>query len=163
MRRYESCLRAIGHDVQNFPCGIFVHPEGPWLVPSRQRVLWDPAEPTPHGVVEVKCPYTLKDCFFFNAVWNFYMTKDTAGVYWLNRNHKHYRQILGQMALSGLLWGDFVVYSHKFLIVERIYFPEDKWLAWKAALDDFMVFQCYFCTCAEVARMCDAYKGRGKN
>ncbi|KAG0436877.1 hypothetical protein HPB47_017717 [Ixodes persulcatus] len=71
-----------------------------------------------------------------NTASNFYMTKDTAGVYRLNRDHKHYLQILGQMALFGLLWGDFVVYSHKFLIVERIYFPEDKWLAWKAALED---------------------------
>ncbi|KAM7282672.1 uncharacterized protein ISCGN_002796 [Ixodes scapularis] len=136
VQRYESCLRALGHDVQTFPCGILVHPECPWLGASPDRVVWDPTETTPHGVVEVKCPYTLKDGGL-NAASNFYMTKDAAGVYRLNRDHKHYHQILGQMALSGLQWGDFVVYSHKFLIVERIYFSEDEWLACKAALDDF--------------------------
>ncbi|CAN7998184.1 unnamed protein product, partial [Ixodes hexagonus] len=136
VQRYESCLRALGHDVQVFPCGILVRPECPWLGASPDRVVWDPTEATPHGVVEVKCPYTLKDGGL-NEASNFYMTKDTAGVYRLNRDHKHYCQILGQMGLSGLLWGDFVVYSHKFLIVERIYFSEDKWLACKAVLDDF--------------------------
>ncbi|KAG0442912.1 hypothetical protein HPB47_015493 [Ixodes persulcatus] len=54
VQRYESCLRALGHDVQTFPCGILVHPECPWLGASPDRVVWDPSEATPHGVVEAE-------------------------------------------------------------------------------------------------------------
>ncbi|XP_040360900.1 uncharacterized protein LOC121048523 [Ixodes scapularis] len=136
IQRYESSLRALGHDIQTFPCGILVRPDCPWLGASPDRLVWDPAEATPHGVVEVKCPYTLKDGGLDTAV-NFYMEKDAAGIYRLNRNHTNYYQIHGQMALSGLLWGDFVVYSHQFLIVERIYFSDRNWSECKAALDDF--------------------------
>ncbi|XP_040355540.1 uncharacterized protein LOC121046013 [Ixodes scapularis] len=136
VQRYESALRVLGHDIQTSHCGIVVQPDCPWLGASPDRTTWDPTEATAHGVVEVKCPYTLKDGGLETAV-DFYMVKDTSGVYRLNREHRYYYQILGQMALSGLLWGDFVVYSHNFLIVERIYFSQEKWLECKTTLDKF--------------------------
>lgn len=67
----------------------------------------------------------------------FYMVKDPFGVYRLNREHNYYFQLLGQMALSGLSWGDFVVYTKHFLIVERIPFCRSEWVICKNVLDKF--------------------------
>lgn len=52
-------LRGLGHQVTVKSCGLFVDPETPWLGASPDRVVHDPAEDPPHGIVEIKCPHSL--------------------------------------------------------------------------------------------------------
>ncbi|KAG0435364.1 hypothetical protein HPB47_018531, partial [Ixodes persulcatus] len=59
VKEYGKVLRRLGHDIQVSCCGLFVDPASPWLGASPDRVVFDPTEAVPHGVVEVKCPYTM--------------------------------------------------------------------------------------------------------
>lgn len=136
MQQYRRALHSLGHDIETSSCGLLVHPASPWLGASPDRLVFDPTEAAPHGVVEVKCPYSLWDCTDLDSK-HFYMVKDDVGVYRLSRDHYYYSQLLGQMALSGSLWGDFVVYTKYFLIVERIVFCVSDWVVCKEALDKF--------------------------
>ncbi|XP_040359103.1 uncharacterized protein LOC121047705 [Ixodes scapularis] len=133
---YEKTLRSRGHQIQTTCCGLMVNPSSPWLGASPDRRVFDPAETPPHGVVEVKCPYTMWNCATPDSK-SFFVVKDAAGVYRLKRDHSHYYQLLGQMALSGVTWGDFVVYCQNFLIIERIRFCPSSWIKCKEVLDKF--------------------------
>ncbi|KAM7282255.1 hypothetical protein ISCGN_002405 [Ixodes scapularis] len=42
-------------------CGLVVDPAGPWLGTSPDRLVWDPEEVNSHGILKVKCPYSVKD------------------------------------------------------------------------------------------------------
>ncbi|KAG0411308.1 hypothetical protein HPB47_011563 [Ixodes persulcatus] len=57
--KYEKELRRLGHDIQVSCCGLFVDPASPWLGASPDRVVFHATEAVPHGVVEMKCPYTM--------------------------------------------------------------------------------------------------------
>ncbi|KAG0422523.1 hypothetical protein HPB47_001656 [Ixodes persulcatus] len=59
VRNYERALRCRGHSIQTTCCGIMVDPSLPWLGASPDRLVYDPKEPVPHEVLEVKCPYTM--------------------------------------------------------------------------------------------------------
>lgn len=54
----------------------------------------------------------------------FYTKKNSQGVFRLARAHKYYFQMIGLMALSGLPWAGCVVFSEKYMLVERITFCE---------------------------------------
>ncbi|CAN7996770.1 unnamed protein product [Ixodes hexagonus] len=136
VRHYERALRSRGHQIQTTCCGLMVDPSSPWLGASPDRLVFDPAETPPHGVVEVKCPYTMWSCATPDSK-SFFIVKDATGVYRLKRDHNHYYQLLGQMALSGITWGDFVVYCKEFLIIERIRFCPSSWIKCKKVLDKF--------------------------
>lgn len=136
VKRYKSVLQSLRHDIQTFYCGILVDPQSPWLGASPDRLVFDPTETSPHGVLEVKCPYSA-----FHSVSpdvdGLCMGKDSAGVYRLKREHAYYFQVLGQMALSGCEWADFVVYTKNYMIAERIRFDITEWEACKKELDKF--------------------------
>lgn len=73
---------------------------------------------------QVKCPYSVKGKLTDEVGEAHCLKKDDAGVYRLDRSHECCYQILGQMAQSGLSWMDFVVFSERFMSVERISFCE---------------------------------------
>ncbi|KAH6933202.1 hypothetical protein HPB50_013442 [Hyalomma asiaticum] len=58
--RYCSVMKSHGHNVSLRYCGLFVNPTCPWLGASPDRLIYDPEEAS-YGVLEVKCPYSLKD------------------------------------------------------------------------------------------------------
>ncbi|KAL1417722.1 hypothetical protein MTO96_026625 [Rhipicephalus appendiculatus] len=55
----------------------------------------------------------------------------------LDRDHEYYAQVLGQMALTGCLWGDFVVCSETWIGIERIWFDRNEWEDMRKKLDAF--------------------------
>ncbi|XP_049515793.1 uncharacterized protein LOC119435437 [Dermacentor silvarum] len=136
VQQYERTLRTFRHNIETFHCGLIVDPTCPWLGASPDRVVWDPEEQSPHGIVEVKCPYSMRD-LKVPSTQGSCLVKDGNGTYRLNRTHFYYYQVIGQMALSGLTWADFVVYAPQFLVVERIRFSESEWQKCKNRLDSF--------------------------
>lgn len=123
--RYISAMRTRGRDVEAFQSGLLVDSSCHWLGASPDRFIFDPAETQVHGLLEVKCPYSLKGKSPDEMGDSHCMKKDSHNVFRLYRNHAYYFQILGQMALSSLSWIDFVLFSEKFIIVERIRFSEE--------------------------------------
>ncbi|XP_064470999.1 uncharacterized protein LOC135385550 [Ornithodoros turicata] len=125
---YADLMRRVGHDIVLSPAGIIVDPGCPWLGASPDRFVYDPTELTPHGVLEIKCPYSLRDSEPSLAKDKIpYLCFNEHGHPKLKRDHKYYFQILGQMGLTGCEWGDFVVCSERRVAVERIYFDLGRW------------------------------------
>ncbi|KAL1479807.1 hypothetical protein MTO96_051564 [Rhipicephalus appendiculatus] len=122
VQRYISTLRTRGHNVEVFRSGLIVEPSCPWLGASPDRLVFDPAETPPHGILEVKCPYSLKGKSAVEIGDMDCMKRDSQGIYRLDRNHDYYYQVLGQMALSHVHWAHFIVFSEKVIIIDRIKF-----------------------------------------
>lgn len=139
LQRYEEALRNTGRDVQLQSAGLFVNPEYPWLGASPDAIVYDPSEDQPWGCVEVKCPYSLKD---FDS--EKLMTAKDICVNFddlrhpsLKVEHPYFAQVMGQMGITELTWADFVIYSDKFLCVQRIKFDWNVWNQMRVKLDDF--------------------------
>ncbi|KAH6946654.1 hypothetical protein HPB50_014405 [Hyalomma asiaticum] len=125
--RYCSVMKSHGHNVSLQYCGLFVNPTCPWLRASPDRLIYDPEEAS-YGVLEVKCPYSLKDstpevakaqC----ASLRFSENNSPS----LKKDHEYYAQVMGQMAITKCNWADFVVYSANWIAIERIHFDEEEW------------------------------------
>lgn len=136
-RRYVEVLRSLGHNAIVTCCGLLVDPTTPWLGASPDRVVFDPTEDPPHGIVEIKCPYSLRDKSAADLTSANFCSRVENGVPHLQRSHPYYMQVLGQMAIAGAKWGDFVLYGKEFMLIERIRFCLDDWEPVRLKLSDF--------------------------
>lgn len=134
--RYISVMKSAGHSISVQHCGLVVNPSCPWLGASPDRLVYDPEE-LGYGTVEIKCPYSLKDSDpSVVSATQFYLTIENEEPQ-LRRDHIYYFQVLGQMALTGCQWADFVVWSENWIAIERIRFDEQEWARAKLRLDSF--------------------------
>lgn len=109
-------LQSLGHSATVGSCGIFVDSSTPWLGASPDRIVFDPTEVPPHGVLEVKCPKTFYDKSVEELKTLKFCSEIKGDCPELRRTYDYYDQVLGQMAIAGLQWGDFVVFGdHSFL------------------------------------------------
>ena len=114
-------------------CGLFVKSNAPYLGASPDGIVtYTNSGKTETGVLEVKCPASEKwktlspeECA---KDVDFYCDLDTeTRLCRLKRSHKYYFQVQGQMALTGMKWCDFVVWTLGGISVERIMFSEECW------------------------------------
>ncbi|KAL1436274.1 hypothetical protein MTO96_049789 [Rhipicephalus appendiculatus] len=125
-KRYEEVLENMGHDVTVVHCGLLVNPAFPWLGASPHRLVYDPAEGV-YGVLEIKCPYSLREKKGDELANASFCSDLTESGPRLKREHYYYAQVVGQMGVSGLSWGDFVVYGKDFILIERIQLDKAEW------------------------------------
>lgn len=83
----------------------------------------------PFGVLEVKCPQTKflvtpKDAFTDDKFFCSY----SDGHCKLKDSHPYYAQVQGQMAITGVKWCDFVLFTKMGLSIERIPFNPQYWM-----------------------------------
>lgn len=79
------------------------------------------------GSIEVKCPYRLKDGMLMNEfvkLKNCFLYEDSKGNFNLKKKHDYYFQIQLQMFVSETKYCDFIVWSKRYLSVERIFINE---------------------------------------
>ena len=69
------------------------------------------------GVVEVKCPITLRDGNMSSLDW---MVVESDGKFRLRITHQHYHQVQMQLFVTNREFCDFVVWSPQMLYIERI-------------------------------------------
>ncbi|KAL1421133.1 hypothetical protein MTO96_023440 [Rhipicephalus appendiculatus] len=116
--RYEEVLKAMGHNVTVSTCDLLLNPAFPWLGASPYRIVYDPLELS-YGVVEIKCPYSLRDTKGEELVGLSFCSELTDTGPKLSREHHYYSQLIGQMGVSELSWGNFVIFSKNFILIER--------------------------------------------
>ena len=73
----------------------------------------------PYGYLEVKCPYSVRDCTPEEAcsASHIYCNLDSTGKLKLKETHQYFAQVQGQMAIGEHMWCDFVVYTQRGLTV----------------------------------------------
>lgn len=103
-------LNNLNHGVAVSSCGLLVNPSFPWLGASPDRIVFDPVEGS-YGALEIKCPHTLRDLKASQLAAADFCCEMDEDKPKLKRDHPYYYQLLGQMGVSGLTWGDFVVYG----------------------------------------------------
>lgn len=79
------------------------------------------------GVIEIKCLYSCRNRTVRDGCTQlkpFYcsLIPDGSGLVNLKRNHNYYYQVQGVMAITGAKWCDFIVWTPKECVIERIPF-----------------------------------------
>ncbi|XP_062610176.1 uncharacterized protein LOC134271957 [Saccostrea cucullata] len=116
--------------------GLTIYPSHAFLGATSDGWVYDESMPegNERGVLEIKCPYSInsevitdKEVHELVGREGFFL-EDTDEGPRLRRDHKHYAQIQGEMAIMGCTWGDFVVWTaarQSNCFIERIYFDSD--------------------------------------
>ena len=80
------------------------------------------------GVVEVKCPYTWRNCDPYECGEDSkFFCEIKSNELNLKHNHNYYYQVQGQMAIRESSWIHFVIWTHKGIHVEKIPFNQTFW------------------------------------
>lgn len=117
-------------NVNVLPSGFIVHPDASYLGASPDARVYDPTATPPFGLAEVKCPNV-------ESITEVKHVKFVNGKAKLKKKHKYYCQVQGQLAITGLLWCDFITSTNRDLTVERIWYDESLITAMKDTLDLF--------------------------
>lgn len=91
------------------------------------------------GVLEIKCPFTLKDLYAKDAMKKLSSFHIVNGLPVLKQTEDspYYIQMLGQMAVCNVSYCDFVLYTQKDFYMERIEFNESMWNSVELKLKSF--------------------------
>ena len=107
-------------------CGLFLSTQFPFLGASPDGIMY--VGEGKFALIEVKCPYIHRSHSIRDAC------QDTKlclaienGRFTLKKNHDYYYQIMGQLAIAGAEFCDFVVWTLEDMHIERIYLNKDIW------------------------------------
>ena len=111
-------------------CGLHLVPEKSYLQASSDgKVFCTSVDTCCTGCIDIKCPYSIEKSIttelspydiareFGNK---FFMKRGDDGNLRLPSDRVYYRQVLGEMAILGVEWCDFVVYSNGYVIADCI-------------------------------------------
>jgi hypothetical protein len=111
-----------------FQTGLLINPCCGYLGASPDGKVIDKSSYDHYGLLEIKCPYKYRNMSPTEAAqYNDFCLEIIDGQLHLKKSHNYYYQVTGQMALAGVNWCDFVVYTNKGLFVKRIYFDKILW------------------------------------
>ena len=124
LKQYCNYLKHSGHPVKTFPSGFVVNTGYPFLGCSPDGKVIDGSEEDAFGLIEIKCPYkhravTPETACHGDSQFHLELKDDFP---MLKKTHKYYAQVQGQMGITGAKWCDFVTYTFRGMVIERIYF-----------------------------------------
>ena len=133
LEKYKLVKKDSRKEVTCARLGIVIYDDYPFLGASPDAVVYDAHAHSPFGLVEIKCPFSVRvlipteaaeSTTFFCSLEN---SSDGVRTLKLKRTHNYYCQVQGQMAITGRTWCDFVVYTEKGLHCERINYDKIFW------------------------------------
>ena len=133
-----------------------VTPSGPHLMSNKSYlgassdgiVLCTNVDTLHRGCVEVKCPYSIEKSVTIELTPTeiakkfkdkFYMELGSDDGLHLRHDHHYYAQVQGEIAILGVEWCDFVVYSNNAVIVDRVLADLEYWNELEQILEDFYI------------------------
>ncbi|XP_022110824.1 uncharacterized protein LOC110990241 [Acanthaster planci] len=123
-----SHMNGSGHAVRLEKCGLVIDPKAWSLGASPDRKVVDFLAESPFGILDMKCPEKQKDEDPLTACHDpHFCCKLEGGKPVLKKDHPYYTQVQGQLALTGAEWCNFVVCTHKGLIIQQITFDSAFW------------------------------------
>ena len=123
---YVTSQHAQHSDFDCSDCGLFLNTQYPMFGATPDGLV--NCTCCGVGVVEVKCPITLRDGNMSSLDW---MVIESDGKFRLRKTHRHYYQVQMQLFVTNREYCDFVVWSPEMLYIERIV-PDSVWWAEKS-------------------------------
>ncbi|XP_065293536.1 uncharacterized protein [Dermacentor albipictus] len=130
VQAYEQLMACMDKTITVGYTGLHVHAEHPFIAAYPDRLVFEGSD---MGLLEVKCLFSFKGKSIEEAAASpKFCCRATGNEITLKREHEYYYQLQGQMAVTGLSWCDFVVWTNAASIasslhVERIFFDEAMW------------------------------------
>ena len=148
-QRYIENRKAVGEIMQVTCCGLHLMPEKSYLGASSDgKVFCTSVDTCCNGCIEIKCPYSIEKSITIELTPDdiarefgdkFFIKRGDDGNLHLPSDHVYYTQVQGEMAILGVEWCDFVVYSNGCVIVDRILADLDYWYNLSEKLEEFYV------------------------
>lgn len=128
------------HNVTVFQTGLIINPCCPYIGASPDGKVIDRSSYEHFGLLEIKCPYKYRNNTPEEVAGNAdFCLEVRNGELHLKKEHAYYYQVIGQMAVAGIAWCDFVVFTNKGLFVERIDFDHTVWATIVPKLAQFYI------------------------
>ena len=108
--------------------GIFIYNHDGFLAASPDGIV-SATSGEREGLIEIKCPYSCRNMSVHDACSQVksFCCEVINGEIHLKKQHQYYYQIQGAMAIVGVKWCDFVVWTTKDMFVERVSFNQSFW------------------------------------
>jgi len=141
--------QSVGEDMVVQPTGLHLLPEKSFLGASSDgKILCRSTDTCCYGCLEIKCPYSIKGAITIELTPmeiaeqfpDFFMKKGSDDLLHLPTDHSYYAQVQGEMAILGVEWCDFVVYSNGTVAVDRILADADYWKNLEEKLEQFYFY-----------------------
>ncbi|XP_053736516.1 uncharacterized protein LOC128768020 isoform X2 [Synchiropus splendidus] len=135
IRSYQESRPAVSVQA----CGLFVDWRRPWLAASPDGIVTDRQTGVRLRCLEVKCPFKHRHRRLEDACRDpgFCLEPTSDLSFRLKRSHGYFTQVQCQMAVTGLLSADFVVYTMQELAVVPVTFDPDFWAKTLPLLEKF--------------------------
>ena len=118
-------------EISTSQSGLVISLANPWLAASPDGLVYDPTENLPHGIVEFKNPYSVRNSTLREAAINkkgfCLVYNETTDKLTLKEHHDYFYQIQCTLYCTQCQWCDLVVRT-KDIHVERIYYQPEFWL-----------------------------------
>ena len=131
------------------PTGLHLLPDKSFLGASSDgKILCKSVDTCCYGCLEIKCPYSIKGTVIIELTPyeiaekfpEFFMKKGSDDQLHLPADHGYYTQVQGEMAILGVEWCDFVVYSNGMVVVDRILADAEYWENLEEKLEHFYLY-----------------------
>ncbi|XP_026233553.1 uncharacterized protein LOC113174083 [Anabas testudineus] len=141
VRRYQRLKSsALERSISVQDCGLFIDTRHPWLAASPDGIVTDSQTGQRLLCLEVKCPYKHRHrrvedacrddpafCLQIQAEAEDGRESGGAPVYRLKRSHSYFTQIQCQLAVTGLIQADLVVFTLKETAIVPVTFDPNLW------------------------------------
>ena len=148
-QRYINDRALVGEAITVTSSGLHLMPDKSYFGASPDGlVLCTNVDTLCNGCLEIKCPYSIDGSVTvelspqsivkkFGS--KFFMKTRQDGSLYLPHDHKYYAQVQGQMAILGIEWCDFVVYSNGEIVIDRILADLNYWDHLSEKLEQFYI------------------------
>ena len=124
---YENYMKLNNRPVTVSNCGLWISPENFTFAATPDGKVSDNQERNSFGIIEVKCPEEYKEFDPADAavaVKGFCVVREEES-FKLRKDCGYYDQIQFQMGVTGAPWCDFIVYTFKGMVIDRVHFDKD--------------------------------------
>ena len=139
LAQYERYKKSKNHSVQIEKVGLVIDYANYVLGASPDAKIIDTSEANPYGIIEIKCSEEYKEndprdiCFISKNPCIELIENQIC----LKKTHSYYDQVQMQLALTTQSWCDFVLYTNKGLVIDRILYDEKHWYDLREKLLNF--------------------------
>ena len=139
LNHYEKYMKSRQHHLQVENVGLVIDYANYVIGASPDRKIIDSSETFPHGIMEIKCSEEYKnndprDICFISKSSCLEIINDNIR---LKRDHSYYDQVQMQLALTTQTWCEFILYTNKGIIIDRVKYDEEHWFELREKLLKF--------------------------